>query len=68
VVLTGDASVSANIRLVNLTGQMLMEKNVSNAGGTTVPLTVSGFPQGTYLVVVTGSDGTKQVNKLLITK
>jgi hypothetical protein len=68
VALSGDASVSANIRLLNLSGQLLMEKNVTNAGGTTVPLSVSNFPQGNYLIVITGSDGTKQVNKLLITK
>jgi hypothetical protein len=68
VVLSGDASVSANIRLINLAGQVLMEKNVSNAGGTTVPLAVNNFPQGSYLIMVTGSDGTKQVNKILISK
>lgn len=68
VVLAGDASVSANIRLINQSGQLLMEKNVSNAGGTTVPLSVSGYPQGNYLVIVTGSDGTQQVNKVLISK
>ncbi len=68
VVLTGDASVSANIRLINQSGQLLMEKNVSNAGGTTVPLSVSGYPQGNYLIIVTGSDGTQQVNKVLISK
>jgi len=68
VVLSGDATVSANIRLISLSGQTLLEKNVSNAGGTTVPLTVGGYPQGSYLVVVTGSDGTKQINKILISK
>ena len=68
VVLTGDASISANIRLINQSGQLLMEKNVSNAGGTTVPLSVSGYPQGNYLIIVTGSDGTQQVNKVLISK
>jgi len=68
VVLSGDASVSANIRLINESGQLLMEKNVSNAGGTIVPLSVSGYPQGNYLVLVTGSDGTQQVNKVLISR
>lgn len=68
VVLTGDQTISANIRLVNLAGQVLLEKTVSNAGGTTVPLAVSSYPQGSYLIVITGSDGTKQVNKILITK
>jgi hypothetical protein len=68
VTLTGETSVSANIRLVNLGGQILMEKNVTNAGGTTVPLTVSSYPAGNYMVVITGSDGSKQVNKILITR
>ena len=68
VTLNGDASVSANIRLVNLGGQVLMEKNVTNAGGTTVPLTVSSLPSGNYLIVITASDGSKQVNKILIAK
>ncbi|HEV3412366.1 MAG TPA: T9SS type A sorting domain-containing protein [Puia sp.] len=68
VTLSGDASVSASIRLVNLAGQVLMEKNVTNAGGTTVPLTVSSYPAGNYMVVITGSDGSKQVNKILITR
>jgi len=68
VVLTGDATVSANIRLISVAGQTLLEKNVSNAGGTTVPLTVGNYPQGSYLIVVTGSDGTKQINKILISK
>jgi len=68
VTLSGDASVSANIRLVNLAGQVLLEKTVTNAGGMTVPLTVSSYPSGNYLIVITGSDGSKQVNKILITK
>ena len=68
VTLGGDASVSANIRLVNLAGQVLLEKTVANAGGTTVPLTISGYPSGNYLIVITASDGSKQVNKILITK
>jgi hypothetical protein len=68
VTLTGEAAVSANIRLVNLAGQVLMEKSVSNAGGTTVALAISAYPAGNYMVVITGSDGSKQVNKILITK
>jgi Secretion system C-terminal sorting domain len=68
VTLTGDASVTANIRLVNMSGQVLLEKTVSNAGGTTVPLMVSGYPAGNYAIVITGSDGSKQVNKILIAK
>jgi hypothetical protein len=68
VVLGGSATGNVTIRLMNTTGQVLMEKTASNAAGTTVPLTVSNFPQGDYLIVVVGSDGTQQVNKLLIAK
>ena len=68
VVLGGSATGNVSIRLMNTTGQLLLEKTVSNAGGMTVPLTVSNFPQGDYLIVVVGSDGTQQVNKLLIAK
>ena len=68
VVLGGSATGNVSIRLINTTGQVLIEKTVSNAAGTTVPLTVSNFPQGDYLIVVVGSDGTQQANKLLITK
>jgi hypothetical protein len=53
---------------MNTTGQLLMEKTVSNASGTTVPLSVSNFPQGDYLIVVVGSDGTRQTSKVLIAK
>ena len=68
VVLGGSTSGNVSIRLVNTIGQLLMEKTVSSAAGTIVPLTVSNFPQGDYLIVVVGSDGTQQVNKLLIAK
>ena len=68
VVLGGSATGNVTIRLMNTTGQVLMEKTASNAAGTTVALTVSNFPQGDYLIVVVGSDGTRQVNKLLIAK
>lgn len=68
VTLGGDASVSANIRLMNLAGQILLEKTVTNAGGTTVPLMVSSYPSGNYLIVITAPDGSKQVNKILIAK
>jgi Secretion system C-terminal sorting domain len=68
VVLGGSTTGNVTIRLMNTTGQLLLEKTVSNAGGMTVPLTVSNFPQGDYLIIVVGSDGTQQVNKLLIAK
>jgi len=64
----GEASASVSIRLISQSGQLLLEKKVDNAGGTTVSLPVSGYPQGNYLILVTGTDGAQQVSKLLISK
>ncbi len=68
VTLGGSNTQSVVVRLLNQSGQLLLEKNVSNAGGTTVPLAVSSYPQGNYIIVVIGTDGSKQVSKLLISK
>lgn len=57
-----------SIRLLNQSGQLLVEKKVSNAGGTTVSVPVSAYPTGNYLIVVKSSDGSQQVNKVFITK
>jgi hypothetical protein len=65
---SSDAAANLNIRLMSQTGQLLAEKKVVNGGGTTVTLAVSGYPQGNYLIIITGSDGTQQVSKLLISK
>jgi len=68
VTLGGGTAQGAVIRLLNQSGQLLLEKNVSNAAGTTVPFAVGGYPQGNYLIVVIGTDGSKQVSKLMISK
>jgi hypothetical protein len=68
VTLSGSVTPSVNIRLISQSGQLLMEKQVDNAVGTTVSLPVSSYPQGNYLILVTGTDGVQQVSKLLISK
>ena len=68
VTLSGTAGESMLIRLFNQAGQLLQEKNVANAGGTIVPLAVSSYPEGNYVIVVSASDGSRQINKLVITK
>jgi hypothetical protein len=68
VTLGGNAGESMLIRLFNQSGQVLVEKNISNAGGTTVPLAVSSYPEGNYLIVVSAADGSRQISKLVITK
>ena len=58
----------AIVRLINQSGQLLQERSVTSTSGTTVALSVSSYPQGNYLIVVVGADGSKQVSKLLISK
>jgi hypothetical protein len=55
-----------SIRLISQTGQVLVEKRQENLGGTIVPLAVSNYPQGNYLIIVTGADGSRRVSKLFI--
>lgn len=64
----GNASGFTLIRLYNQGGQLLQEKSTNNPGGTVIPLSVSGYPEGNYIIVVTGADGSKQANKVVVTK
>ena len=68
VTLGGNATQNAVIQLLSQTGQLLQEKKVTSAGGGTVALPVSSYPQGNYLLVVINADGSKQISKLLISK
>jgi hypothetical protein len=68
VALGGSSTESILIRLYNQNGQLVQLKNVANAGGTTVPLSVSGYAAGNYFIVVNGADGAKQVSKFMISK
>jgi hypothetical protein len=68
IALGGKSTENILIRLYNQNGQLVQLKNVANAGGTTVPLSVHGYAEGTYFIVVNGSDGASQTSKFLIAK
>ncbi|HXB91933.1 MAG TPA: T9SS type A sorting domain-containing protein [Puia sp.] len=68
VVLGREINNNVSVRLLNQSGQLLVERKVSNTGGSVVTLPVSGYPQGNYLILVVGEDGAQQVNKLFISK
>jgi hypothetical protein len=68
VTLGGNANENLFVRLYNQSGQLLILKNVANAGGTTVALPVAGYPAGNYVIVVNSADGAKQVSNVLISK
>jgi hypothetical protein len=63
-----NATGNLSIRLISQSGQLLVEKRVNNAGGTTVSLPVGGYPQGNYLIQVSGPDGTQQISKVFISR
>jgi Secretion system C-terminal sorting domain len=64
----GSEATNVTIRLISQSGQVLAEKQVTASGTTTVSLAVGGYPQGNYVVLVSGSDGTQQTSKLVIVK
>jgi hypothetical protein len=64
----GNASGFTLIRLYNQGGQLLQEKSLNNPGGSIIPLAVSNYPEGNYIVVVTGADGSRQSSKVIIAK
>lgn len=66
--LGSEAVANLSIRLVNQSGQVLIEKKLSNAAGTTLSLPVNSYPTGNYLVLVTGADGSQQISKLFISR
>lgn len=69
VTLGGEGTTgNMSIRLISQSGQLLLEKKVSNTGGTTVTFPVSSYPQGNYLIQVIGQDGTQQISKLFISR
>ena len=49
---TGGAEGPVSIRLMNVTGQILLQESVTNPAGQTITLAVAGYPAGSYLVQV----------------
>jgi hypothetical protein len=68
VSLPASESGMVHIRLISQTGQLLVEKNVTGAGGTVQSFSVSSYPTGNYLVQVISTDGTRQVSKVVISR
>jgi hypothetical protein len=54
------------IRLTDLNGHILQERQVSNAAGTTITVPVNNYPKGIYMLQVKGSDGNEQVFRVLV--
>jgi hypothetical protein len=60
------APADLNIRLINAFGQVIHQAQVKGGTSKTFTLDVADYPKGTYLLQVTGADGTNDVFKLVI--
>jgi len=54
------------VRLTDLTGRVLQERQVTNGAGTTISVSVNNLPKGIYLLQVKGEDGNQQVFRVLV--
>ena len=59
---------AVSIRLMNATGQILLQENVAQPAGQTITLPVAGYPAGSYLVQVLTAGEVKQSGIVLIIK
>jgi hypothetical protein len=57
-----------SIRLMNVTGQVLLQESVTNPAGQTITLPVAGYPSGSYLVQVLAAGEVKKSGIVLIVK
>jgi hypothetical protein len=59
---------AVSIRLMNATGQMLLQESVTQPAGETIILPVAAYPAGSYLVQVLAAGEVKQSGIVLIIK
>jgi len=63
-----NAADQLTFRLVNQSGQVLQEKKFSHVAGSTVSLPVFSYPQGNYVLTISGSNGEKETKTVLIAR
>jgi hypothetical protein len=66
--LAESSASEVTIRLISQSGQILQEKKVASANGTTVTLPVQQYAAGFYILTVAGADGSHQSSKLMISR
>ena len=65
---TGGLGGPVSIRLMNVTGQILLQESVAQPAGQTITLPVAGYPAGSYLVQVLAAGEVKQSSIVLVIK
>lgn len=61
-------SGTVSVRLMNATGQVLLQEKVTHPAGETITLPVAGYPAGSYFVQVLAAGKIKQSGVVLIIK
>lgn len=62
------SSVQMTLRLITVTGQIVLERKIEGGKGTAISVSLQKYLQGIYFVQLSGSDGTKQTSEIFITK
>jgi hypothetical protein len=62
------SAVQMTLRLINVNGQILLERKIESGKGTTFSIPVEKFNPGIYLLQIAGSDGTKQTSTVFISR
>jgi hypothetical protein len=68
VTVSADAPSELSFRVVNSFGQVLLDRKVTNAAGSTVSLPVQNFPVGSYILTISGKDGSSNVSKFMVAR
>jgi len=63
-----DMPANGTLRLFNLNGQLMQEKKLTNATGTTVSLQVNTYPAGVYLVRIISDNGKENAFQIVIAR
>jgi type IX secretion system substrate protein len=64
----GRVSGNSTIRLINLGGQTVFTQQLNNESGNTVSIPVQNLSQGTYMLQVSGSDGSQHTGQVIIVR
>jgi hypothetical protein len=59
---------TVTVRLVNIMGQVMQEKQVENVAGTIVTLQVTNYAAGVYILTVADANGLKESKELMISR
>lgn len=66
--LGNDVTANQLIRLTDLYGKVLQQKQVTNAGGSTITFPVNNYAQGIYLLQVKSASGAQQTYKVFVSQ